>query len=131
MSFDSKAVRETAGSEDQALFLACDEIDSLRSRLKEVEGELAEVSKCMNLACKEASENRADLAASREREAKMQKVVDAVKEYRSATTDVMPNPPSRQDREREAFGRMMIALVPFEETEKEFNSLPATQEPRP
>lgn len=47
------------------------------------------------------------------------KLADAVKAYRSATSYAIPPPPSRQEREREAFSKMMIALIPFEDQAKE------------
>jgi hypothetical protein len=47
------------------------------------------------------------------------KLADAVKAYRCATSNVMPSPPSREDRSRAAFSRMMLALVPFEDCAKE------------
>ena len=46
-------------------------------------------------------------------------LADAVKAYRCATTNIMPSPPSREDRSREAFSKMMVALVPFEDCAKE------------
>ena len=69
MNFDTQSAQNKSNPSRGQMKLACDEIDFLRSRLKEVEGEFAD----MKAACE--SGKCSDLIEAREREANLENII--------------------------------------------------------